>query len=178
MLMPGRPAPALSLPTLDGGRFELESQEGWTLLVFYRGLHCPICIRELAALGERRGELEALGASVLAISADDEARARMTREKAGAEALPVAHSLSLTAASQDWGLWISAAREGSEEPALFSEPGHFIVAPDGTIWAAWVQSAPFARPAADDLVGALRFAVEKGYPPRGAFEGALPSEAA
>lgn len=178
MLMPGRPAPALSLPTLDGGRFDLASRSGWTLLVFYRGLHCPICADELAALAGRLGEFEALGASVLAISADDEARAKAMRDKAGAEALPIAHSLPLTAARQDWGLWISSAREGSEEPALFAEPGHVIVAPDGAVWAAWVQSAPFARPPVEGLLGALRFAVEKGYPPRGAFEGALPSEAA
>lgn len=178
MLTPGRPAPALSLPTLDGGRFDLGSRSGWTLLAFYRGLHCPICVDELGALAARMDELETLGAAVLAISADDEARAKAMREKAGAERLPIAHSLSLTAARQDWGLWISSAREGSEEPALFAEPGHVIVAPDGTVWAAWVQSAPFARPPVEGLLSALRFAVEKGYPPRGAFEGALPSKAA
>lgn len=178
MLMPGRPAPALSLPTLDGGRFDLGSQSGWTLLAFYRGLHCPLCADELGALAKRMGEFEALGVSVFALSADDEARARAMWEKAGAARLPIAHSLSLTAARQEWGLWISAAREGSEEPALFAEPGHVIVAPDGTVWSAWVQSAPFARPPVEGLLSALRFAVEKGYPPRGGFEGALPSEAA
>lgn len=178
MPMPGRPAPALTLPLLDGGSFELHARDGWTLLVVYRGLHCPICIRELGALGGRLPEFEALGCAVLAASTDDEERARRTREAAGAEGLAVAHSLSLTAASRDWGLWISSAREGTEEPALFAEPGHFLIAPDGALWAAWVQSTPFARPPVEDLLKALRFPVEKGYPPRGSHEGALPSEAA
>lgn len=178
MLMPGRPVPALSLPVLDGDRLDIVPREGWTLLAFYRGLHCPICLRELGDLAAKRADFAALGATVVAVSADDEARARETRDEAGADGLPIAHSLSLTTASQDWGLWISSAREGSQEPALFSEPGHFVVAPDGTLWAAWVQSTPFGRPPVDDLLGAVRFAVEKGYPPRGAFEGALPSAAA
>lgn len=178
MPMPGRPAPALVLPTLDGGPFELQAQPGWTLLVVYRGLHCPVCVGELGALSRRLPDFEALGAAVVAASTDDAARAREMRGKAGSGALTIAHSLSLTAASQDWGLWISSAREGSEEPALFAEPGHFLIAPDHTLWAAWIQSTPFSRPPADDLLKALRFAAEKGYPPRGAYEGVLPSEAA
>ena len=178
MPMPGRPAPALTLPTLDGGGFDLHAQTGWTLLVMYRGLHCPVCIGELSALSGRLSEFEAMGAAVAAASTDDEARARRTQEKAGSGALTIAHSLSLTAASQEWGLWISSAREGSQEPALFSEPGHFLIAPDHTLWAAWIQSTPFSRPPADDLLKALQFASGKGYPPRGSYEGVLPSEAA
>lgn len=178
MPMPGRPAPALVLPTLDGGSFDLQAASGWTLLVVYRGLHCPVCLGELKALTASLPRFDALGAAVVAASTDDEARARLTRQKAEAEALTIAHSLSLTAASQDWGLWISSAREGSEEPALFAEPGHFLIAPDHTLWAAWIQSTPFSRPAPEDMLTALRFAAEEGYPPRGSYEGVLPSEAA
>lgn len=47
------------------------------------------------------------------------------------------YDLSLTAARQ-WGLFIGTSRGttsiGIEEPALFSEPGVFIVQPDGTLY--------------------------------------------
>jgi peroxiredoxin len=45
MIKPGTPAPALDLPLIGGGRFRLADQQpgAFTLVVFYRGCHCPIC---------------------------------------------------------------------------------------------------------------------------------------
>ena len=42
-------APALTIPTLSGDTFTLSEQnlENYTIVVFYRGLHCPICINQL-----------------------------------------------------------------------------------------------------------------------------------
>jgi peroxiredoxin len=42
-------APALTIPTLSGDTFTLSEQkpEIYTIVVFYRGLHCPICINQL-----------------------------------------------------------------------------------------------------------------------------------
>ena len=173
MLTPGHPAPTLSLPTLEHGTLDTGSRDGWSLLIFYRGLHCPICLRELTAASGQLDAMDALGLDVTAISADDEDRARATQERAGTGAMRIAHSLPLTSAREDWGLWISAAREGSQEPERFSEPGHVVISPDGAVWAAWIQSTPFARPPLDDILGGIRFAQEKGYPPRGAYDGPL-----
>ena len=62
---------------------------------------------------------------------------------------------------------IGKTSSGFEEPALFSEPGLFLVRPDGTIYFGSVQTMPFARPAFAEILGATKFVLEKGYPARG-----------
>jgi hypothetical protein len=54
-----------------------------------------------------------------------------------------------------------------EEPALFNEPGIFLVRPDGTLYFAAVQTMPFARPHFADILGALDFVIAKNYPALG-----------
>ncbi len=47
MLIPGNTVPELKIETVGHGLFDLESDGGTngTLVIQYRGLHCPICIR-------------------------------------------------------------------------------------------------------------------------------------
>ena len=81
------------------------------------------------------------------------------------------------AVARQWGLYISASRGktsiGIEEPALFAEPGVFIVRPEGTLYYGAVQTMPFARPHFDELLAALDFALEKNFPARGEYIGAV-----
>ncbi len=179
MLIPAQKTPALSLPTLDHGTFDLDqtTAANGTLLIFYRGLHCPICQKQLAEVEGKLAEFAKRDVDVVMISSDDEDRARQTVEKAGVSKVKVAHSLSLKEASEDWGLYISSARQGSAEPALFNEPGIFYIQPDRTLYFGWVQTAPFARPQIDDILGALDFAIDKNYPPRGKYQGPLDAAA-
>jgi hypothetical protein len=90
--------------------------------------------------------------------------------------MKVGYGLSLKSARQ-WGLYISASRGvtsiGIEEPELFSEPGVFIVRPDGSLYYGAVQTMPFARPQFQDLLGAIDFAIAKDYPARGEYSGAV-----
>ena len=69
--------------------------------------------------------------------------------------------------AREWGLYISDKREGSDEPDRFSEPGLFLIRPDGTLYMAQVQSAPFTRPSIDQLLEGVKVITEKDYPPRG-----------
>jgi hypothetical protein len=70
-----------------------------------------------------------------------------------------------------WGLYISSSRgktsAGVEEPALFTEPGLFLVRSDGTLYFASVQTMPFARPHFDEILQALDFVIANDYPARG-----------
>jgi hypothetical protein len=95
-------------------------------------------------------------------------------DKVGAVGLRFGHDLTLAQARQ-WGLYISSSRGktsiGIEEPALFSEPGVFLVRPDGTLYYGAVQTMPFARPHFDELLAAIDFAVSKDYPARGEYTG-------
>lgn len=51
-LTPRWPVPALNLPLTNGERFVLGAppSERFDLVVFYRGLHCPICAKYLMEL--------------------------------------------------------------------------------------------------------------------------------
>jgi hypothetical protein len=113
---------------------------------------------------------------VVAVSSDDDERGKAMAEKVKASGVKFAHGLSLRSA-REWGLYISTSRGatsiGIEEPALFSEPGVFIVRPDGTLYYGAVQTMPFARPQFQDLLGAIDFAVAKDYPARGEYIGSV-----
>jgi peroxiredoxin len=178
MLMPREAVPALTLPLLGGGTFNLAAETGaWgTVICFYRGFHCPICANYLGDLEKRTAGFAERGLTTVAVSTDGEERTRMMAEKIGAKDLRFAYDLSL-AAARDWGLYISTSRgktsTGVEEPALFAEPGVFIVRPDGTLYYGATQTMPFARPHFGELVGALDFAQKNDYPARGEYAGAV-----
>lgn len=177
-LLPRLPVPALNVPLTQGGRFVLGAAPGETfdLLVFYRGLHCPLCAKYLLELERLAPEFASRGVQVVAISSDDADRGQQMAAKVNASAVKFGYGLSLKAA-REWGLYISTSRGttsiGVEEPALFSEPGVFIVRPDGTLYYGAVQTMPFARPQFQDLLGAIDFAVAKDYPARGEYTGAV-----
>lgn len=173
-LLPRYPVPALNVPLTAGGRFVLGATPGerFDLLVFYRGLHCPICAKYLLELERMAPDFAVRGVQILAVSSDDEGRGKEMANKVKASGVRFAYGLSLKSARQ-WGLYISASRGktsiGVEEPALFSEPGLFIVRPDGTLYYGAVQTMPFARPPLHDLLAGIDFAIAKDYPARGEY---------
>ena len=110
------------------------------------------------------------GVNILVVSGDSEARAADAKSEWRLDKLSIGHGLSIEKA-REWGLYVSSGRGktsiGIEEPALFSEPGVFLVRPDQTLYYGATQTMPFARPGFADLLGAVKFAVEKDYPARG-----------
>ena len=178
MLMPRQPVPPLVVQTLDHGPFTLagDSAAQFTLVVFYRGLHCPICLKYLLELSRLQPEFEQRGVKVIALSSDDEERTRAMAGKVQAPGLRLGFGVPL-AVAREWGLYISTSRgktsTGVEEPALFAEPGVFLVRPDGTLYFGAVQTMPFARPHFDELLAAVDFAIDKNYPARGEYAGAV-----
>lgn len=176
MLIPRQKTPDLTVPMIDGATFDLSSEgsERGTVVCFYRGLHCPICANYLKELERLTPEFADRGVTTIAISSDGKDRAEQMAEKIGAKALRFGFDLSL-AKAREWGLYISTSRGltsiGIEEPALFSEPGLFMVTPEQTLYYGSTQTMPFVRPHFSELVGALDFAIEKNYPARGEYTG-------
>jgi peroxiredoxin len=79
--MPTRPAPRLDVPVVGGNRFVLSEQEPdrFALLVFYRGLHCPVCNSYLQELEGVLDDFAGQGADVVvAVSMDDAETAEQT----------------------------------------------------------------------------------------------------
>lgn len=171
-LMPRKPVPRLEVGTVNGKRWNLADvkPQHFTLIVFYRGLHCPLCKGYLAELDRLVTEFNARGVEVFALSSDDQERAQRARSEWGLNNLDLGHGLGIGTA-REWGLYVSASRGktsiGVEEPALFSEPGVFLVRPDRTLYWAAVQTMPFARPHFRDMLTAIDFVIKNDYPARG-----------
>ena len=178
MLIPRTKVPDLSVETLDHGRFDLasESSKLGTVVCFYRGLHCPICAKYLTEFEKRVPDFAERGVGAIAISSDGAERARGMAEGIEAKGLRFGYGLSL-AKAREWGLYISTGRGktsiGIEEPALFAEPGLFMINADQTLYYGSTQTMPFVRPHFSELVGALDFAIAKNYPARGEYTGAV-----
>ena len=166
-IKPRTEVPVLDLPTVGGGRFDLASRHppSFTMLAFYRGLHCPICKTYLRDLDRRLDDFTRRGVEVIAISTDTQERAEQSRKDWAIERLPIAYGLSIDQARQ-WGLFISSSIK-AEEPSRFAEPGLFLIRPDGTLYCASVQTMPFARPSFAEVLQAVAFVTEKNYPARG-----------
>ena len=172
-LVPRQRAPDLVVDLVGGGTWRLADQksEHFTLLNFYRGRHCPQCQRQLQEMNRKHEEFARRGVGLLALSCDTRERAEDATKEWGLDKFPVGYGLSLTEARR-WGLYISTSRgvtsAGIEEPALFSEPGLFLVKPDGTLYGSIVQTMPFVRLHFNELIGALDSSIiPKNYPARG-----------
>ncbi len=168
MPKPQTPAPALEVDLVGGGRWHLADQhpDAFTLVVFYRGLHCPVCKVYTAQLAGMLDAFAGVGVtSVVAVSGDTEARATTSVQEWGLGSLDVGWGQSV-ASMRAWGLFVSKGiTEG--EPDLFGEPGLFLVKPEGSIYAEVLNSVPFGRPHLDEIVKAVTFVQEKNYPARG-----------
>lgn len=162
--------PELSLATINGEEWSLydNEPENFTMLVFYRGYHCPVCKKYNQELQDKLDQFTDKGVNVMAISCDNEERAMKTKDEWGMDKLPVAYDLPVDIASQ-LDLYISESISDSE-PYLFSEPALFLLKPDGKVHAAYYQSLPFARPPLDDLLKGIDYTLENDYPARGTHE--------
>lgn len=172
MLKPRMNTPDLELDTLEGGKWRLSDQspENFTMIVAYRGLHCPICRPYLSELDRNIDEFKKRGVEVIAISGDSKERAQTAKDEWKLANTPVGYGLSMVAA-REWGLYISSSRgktsAGVVEPDQFNEPGLFLVRPDQTLYASSIATMPFARPHFKEILAAIDFIVEKDYPARG-----------
>jgi peroxiredoxin len=167
MLKPRMLAPILDVPLVDGGQWRLAEQkpEAFTLIVFYRGYHCPVCKSYLRELERLLDDLAALGVVCIAISGDTEQRARQSVEEWGITRLAVGYGQSIES-MRAWGLFVSKGRNDNE-PELFGEPGIFLIRPDGTVYAEILNSMPFGRPRLDELVKSIAWVAKNDYPARG-----------
>lgn len=171
-IFPRQQVPALKVPTVGGGDWDLSAQspDNFTMIVFYRGYHCPICSNYLADLNRRLPKFAELGVTAVAISSDTQERAEMTKSEWKIPDLTLGYGLSLDEARK-WGLFISTSKGktsiGVDEPPLFIEPGLFFVKPDNSLYWSSIQTMPFARPSFGELQASVAKVLEMNYPARG-----------
>lgn len=175
LLATSKTAPDLSLNTLDGSTFTLSKQtpKRATIIIFYRGNHCPICRGYLKDVAESYAKFAADGYQIVVASMDTKEKAIATRDEVAKQVnsknipFPIAYGLTEETA-RAWGLYLSnGALNG--EPKVFSEPGVITVKADGTVLSVMLQSTPFTRPDLEQLRGGLNYIFENNYPTRGTF---------
>jgi len=168
-LTPGAQAPDLKLPLVGGGTFDLagEKPDNFTMVLFYRGFHCPVCKGYLAGLVSLLGDYEAAGFSVVAASMNGQDLAEKAANEWELGKLRVAHSVTVEDA-KNWGLWISKAFKDVEAD-IFTEPGLFWIRPTGELYLADISNMPWARPDLGNLLSKVPYALENNYPARGTY---------
>jgi peroxiredoxin len=179
---PRRPAPDLTVPLLSGGTYRLAVRhpDGYTMVVFFRGLHYPVCRAQLSELNRRLDGIRHQDIEVIAVSAETRARTEQLASEWKLDRLPLAYGFT-EEQMRSWGLFVSHGINDGE-PAVFSEPGLFLIAAgelsgdvgaaraaasDGTVYYESILSMPAGRPRLDDLLGALKYWREHDYPARG-----------
>ncbi len=166
MIKPRQKAPELAVKLVNDTTWELSDQspENFTMVLFYRGKHCPVCQKQLEELQKKLDKFTERGISVIAISSDTEEVAKSTYDEWEISDIPLGYGLSIEKA-REWGLFIS---EGiKQEPKHFTEPGLFLLAADQTVYWESLQSMPFGRPSFNDVLGGIDYILKADYPARG-----------
>jgi len=170
MILPGTNAPNLTFPLLDGCVWQLMDQkpESFSMILVYRGVHCSICRTLLEELNGKIGDFNALGTEVTVVSTDDEERAIRTKTEWNVDHLRIGYGLRIEDAL-NWRLFISPGYE--KTPPKYSEPGLFLIRPNGELFYASIQSSPFGRSRLNEIKAAIEYAKKVDYPSRGSLAG-------
>lgn len=167
-LSAGEVFPKVEVSALDSSVKELgatNNSGAWKLVVVYRGLHCPICKKYITRLNELADELHQNNIEVCAVSTDPQHKAaEFARELS--LSIPITYGLTIEQA-RGLGLYISEPRSEQETEAPFSEPGLFLIRPDGRIQIVDISNAPFSRPDLNSLLSGILFIQKNDYPIRG-----------
>lgn len=164
-LAAGAAFPDITLPQVGGGELSPVRQDGWRMVVVYRGKHCPLCKKYLDTLNGLLAGYQDAGISVMAVSGDPLEKAEAQVLSQGLE-FAVGYDLSVTQMHQ-LGLYVSEPRSVEETDRPFPEPGLFVINPDNQLQIVDVSNAPFARPELASLLDGVKFIQDKDYPIRG-----------
>ena len=156
-LIPDTTAPELSLPLVGGGRWVLSEQnpKHFTMVIFYRGLHCPVCKNYLGTLNSMMEKVSDLGFSVVVASMDSNERAEQSKSEWGLDKINVAYGLDIETAKK-WGLYISTSIKEAENN-IFCEPGLMWIRANGRLYLIDIGNMPWARPDLETLMPKAKF---------------------
>lgn len=169
-LVAGDTAPAFTLQDAEGHQVSSRSllSKGPVVATFYRGVWCPYCNYDLQALEDVRSAIEALGASLVAISPQTPANSRksLRDNKLG---FPILSDPG-TAVAAEFGLRFSLPDDlidvykqfGNDLPKMNDDPSwvlpmpaRYVIGTDGVIAYAEVNPDYTQRPDPSELLPVL-----------------------
>jgi peroxiredoxin len=144
-------------------------ERGPVVLIFYRGAWCPFCNLQLRRLQQPLPEIEALRASLLAISPQLPDGSRAIVDKNGLtfevlsdlnSAVASAYGITFALVPTDQALFLKVGNDlgkvDGDNRWVTSAPAIFVIAADATIHHARVDRDYTSRIAADEILSALR----------------------
>jgi len=167
VLKPADPFPSIKLSMVSGDTRVLADNAGrWTLFIVYRGDHCPRCKAYVAHLHELAAAYNAREVDIVLGSMDPEPVAKRTIEQ-NAWTLPVAFGLSEDECRQ-LSMYITAHESGSErEGKNYSEPGLYLINPEGLTQVIATSNSPSVRPDLDVVLDGIIGTQDRNLPIRG-----------
>lgn len=166
-MKPTEKAPNLKINLVNNTQWSLEDQhpENFTMVLFYRGKHCPVCKTQLKELEKNIDDFSERGVKVVAVSVNTEEIAKETYKEWELEKLPLGYGLSIEE-GRKWGLFVSNSIS-DKEPEQFVEPGIFLLDKERKVYWESIQSMPFGRPAFEDVLNGIDYILKADYPARG-----------
>ncbi|MEM8751064.1 MAG: redoxin domain-containing protein [Pseudomonadota bacterium] len=155
-----------SFPSVQGGETVTigAPKDRWTMLIVYRGKHCPRCKRYLNKLNDALESWTDV-MDVLVVSADTKEKALADREEFGWN-FDLCYGLT-EAQMRSLGLYVSEPLSDAETTGLFAEPGTFAIRPDGSLMLVDISNGPAARPDLEELLDGMKFNIDNDRPVRG-----------
>ena len=161
----GKPVPEMTFAKVGGGNVTVGGlRDRWSLLVVYRGKHCPRCKKYLNKFNAMLAEWDAI-MDVVVVSAD-------TEDKVNADVAEFGWSFDLGygltgAQMHALGLYVSDPLFEAETTTRFAEPGTFAIRPNGELVLVDISNGPAARPDLEELLDGMRFNIINDRPVRG-----------
>lgn len=146
----GSSAPDFTLPSSQGGEFQLSAQRGrWVVLYFYPKDMTPGCTTEACEFRDATGELSAMGAVVVGVSGDSLERHRAFTEKHGLN-FPLLADTDL-AVAKAYGAYGEKQFMGKRSMGILRTT--YLIDPEGNVARVWekVKAAGHAAQVVDAL---------------------------
>jgi peroxiredoxin len=156
----------MSFPRVGGGHVAVGGpRDNWTLLVVYRGKHCPRCKKYLNILNGMRADWAEAGFDIAVVSADSLEKAQADQKEFGWD-FALGYDLTEGQMAQ-LGVYVTEPLSSSEADRRFAEPGTFVIRPDGSLLLISISNGPSARPDLVELLDGMIFTKQNDRPPRG-----------
>jgi peroxiredoxin len=154
LLHPGDTFPGLTLSVPGGQTVRVpEAFAGhFGVMLFYRGSWCPYCNAQLRAFQRAETALAEAGATVAALSVDDEAATAALIAKHGL-AFPVGYGANVPAIAALTGAFVNP------DPVYLQSTG-FVLDPAGKVVVSVYSSGAIGRLVPDDVAGLVRYVRE------------------
>jgi peroxiredoxin len=156
----------MTFANANGGEITVGGpSKNWTLLVVYRGKHCPRCKKYLNILNDMCSDWADAGFDIAVVSADSQEKAQADLAEFG-WGFDLGYGLTEDQMAT-LGVYVSDPLSPQEADGRFAEPGIFVLRPDGSQIIVSISNGPAVRPDLAELLDGMIFNKTNDRPHRG-----------